>query len=464
MWMVAGLLLLFIVLLGYSGVWLYGVVRDQVAGWTVTGSSFVPGEDGGISNSEGDAGNSTMPNPIQSDIAPFISTDSLQRWQGNERINMLLLGIDQRCDETGPVRTDSMMILTIDPVGLSASVLSLPRDLWVEVPTYGVDRINQAHYLGELNEHPGGGPGLAMETVEALLGIEIDYFVTVNFDGFVQFINHIDGIQVEVPEDIDDPTYPDSCYGYDPFLIEAGLRNMNGQIALQYARTRATPGGDVDRAKRQQQVLLAVRDKIMQFDMVPKLMLESPQLWKTFQSSVGTNMTLDEGLQLALLMNEIPRESISTAVINYEMAQPHTTPDGQQVLVPVRENIRGLRDELFRPPAIPTPMIENLPALVASEAAKVKILNGTQTFGLAKETQDFLLEQNVDVVEIGNADASTYNVTQIINYNHKDFTSQYLTQLMSLPPLNVSSGTEPDGDFDILIILGSDWLVLRDSE
>ncbi len=441
-----------------SGIWVYNTVRDQVANWSVTDSDFVPKEGEEVTNGQNAGNNSNgIPNPNQFEIAPFISTDSLQSWQGKERISILLLGIDQRCDETGPTRTDSMMILTVDPIGLSASALSLPRDLWVEIPGYRVDRINQAHYLGELNEHPGGGAGLAMETVESLLGVEVDYYAAINFDGFVQFINHIDGIRVDVPEAIDDPIYPDSCYGHDPFEIDAGEQNMNGQIALKYARTRATSGGDIDRAKRQQLVLLAIRDKIMQFDMVPKLMLESPQLWQTFQNAVGSNMSLDEALQLALLMKDIPRDSISTAVINYEMAQPYTTPDGQQVLVPVRENIRGLRDQLFRPPAIPTPMIENLPALVEGEAAKVKIINGTQTFGLAANTQAYLQSYDIDVVEIGNADASTYRTTQIIDYSDKNYTSQYLTQLMFLPPLNISSGVTPDGDYDILIILGSDW-------
>jgi hypothetical protein len=300
---------------------------------------------------------------------------------------------------------------------------------------------------------------LAVETVEATLGVEIDYYVTINFDGFVQVIDQIDGIRLDVPEAIEDPNYPDSCYGYDPFSIEAGEQNMNGQIALKYARTRNTAGGDVDRAGRQQQVLLAVRDKVMQFDMIPKLILESPQLWQTFQDSVSTNMTLDEMLQLALLVQDIPRDSINTAVINYEYVTPHTTPNGDQVLIPIRESIRGLRDQLFAPPVIPTPQIDNLPMLVAQEEARVMIINGTQTFGLAAATQEFLERNNVNVVDVGNADASTYPATLVVDYNDKTYTRLYLTQLMSLPPLNVSVGNDPEGDFDILIILGADWQV-----
>jgi LCP family protein required for cell wall assembly len=367
------------------------------------------------------------------------------------------MGIDQRCDESGPNHTDSMMLVTIDPVGLSAAVMSLPRDMWVEIPGFEVDRINQAHYYGEAYEYPGGGPALAVETVEAFLGIQIDYYATVNFDAFIEVVDQIGGIDITVPEAIDDPTYPDRCYGYDPFSIEAGEYHLDGEAALKYARTRATLGGDVDRAARQQAVVLAVRDQVLSVDMIPQLIAQAPGLWQTLQANVRTDMTLEEGLQLALLAQDIPRESIKTAVIDYDYVYAETTPDGRQVLVPNRENIRELRNQLFTPPVIPTPEIKNLPALMAAEEARVAIQNGTTEFGLAGETQDYLLSQDVNVTEIGNADSSAYRSTQIIDYGNFPNTSLYLVQLMGIPPLNVSSGTAPEGDYDILIILGSDW-------
>ncbi len=125
--------------------------------------------------------------------------------------------------------------------------------------------------------------------------------------------------------------------------------------------------------------------------------------------------------------------------------------------MPDRDSLRLLRDQLFRPPVVPTPVVENLPMLAAQEGARVRVINGTQTFGLAAQTQEFLQKHNVNVTEIGNADASTYRTTQIIDYGQYKFTDMYLTQLMKLPPLNVSSGTSAEGEYDILIILGSDW-------
>ncbi|MCA9921118.1 MAG: LCP family protein [Anaerolineales bacterium] len=437
--------------------WLFQTAKGMASAWEMTSPEFESS-----SSSQPNAQVTINNEPAvseSSNVAPIFSADALRPWTGNERVTILLLGIDQRCEEEGPTHTDSMMLLTIDPIGLSAAVLSLPRDLWVDIPDVGVDRINQAFYFGELYELPGGGPALAMETVESLMGVPIHYFVTVNFDAFVEVVDLIGGIEVEVAETIDDPSYPDRCYGYDPFYIEAGTQQLNGENALKYARTRATFGGDVDRAGRQQAVILAVRDKILQLDMMPQLITQSPQLWQTFQSNVRTNLSLDEGLQLALLVQDIPRDSIHTAVIDYNYVYNETTPDGRQVLVPIRDNIRQLRDSLFAPPLVPTPVIENLPALMAEENAKVAVYNGTAVFGLAGATQEYLQAYDVNVVEIGNADAATYSTSQIIDFGNNPNTTKYLTQLMHIPPLNISNGDKPDGDYEVLVIIGNDWRV-----
>lgn len=456
LWAIGAVLLLVLGLIVASSIWLYQTVQGMASTWEMTDPEFntvsepVPNAPVTVDNGSGTEANGA---------GPIISVDTIKPWSGNERISILLLGIDQRCDEEGPTHTDSMMIVTIDPVGLSAAVLSLPRDLWVNIPSFGVDRVNQAYYLGQVYEYPGGGPTLAMETVEAFLGVSIDYYAAVNFDAFVEVVDLIGGISIDVPEAIDDPTYPDRCYGYDPFSIEAGTQYLDGEAALKYARTRATFGGDVDRAQRQQAVILAARDQVLQLNKLPQLIKRSPQLWQTLQDNVRTNLSLEEALQLALLAQDIPRESIRMEVIDYNYVYNETTPDGRQVLVPVREDIRELRDKLFTPPAIPTPVIENLPALTAEENARVVVYNGTTVFGLAAETQEYLQGFNINVVDIGNADSAQYRTTQIIDYGSHRNTTFYLTQLMDVPPLNISNGSNPDGDYDVLVIIGNDWRV-----
>jgi hypothetical protein len=193
--------------------------------------------------------------------------------------------------------------------------------------------------------------------------------------------------------------------------------------------------------------------------MVPQLIRQAPELWRTFQHNVRTNMTVEEALQLALLVQDIPREGIQTAVIDYNYVYTETTDDDRQVLVPIRDKIRQLRDELFAPPAVPPPLIEDLPALMVEEKARVAVYNGTAVFGLAGDTRAYLQNFGFNITAVGNADAATYRTTQIIDYGSHPYTVQYLIQRLHIPPLNVSSGRNPDGDFDVLIILGDDWRV-----
>lgn len=449
--LLVGLGLLLLIL---SSVWLFRTVRglaavtDSVAEFNPATGQESPGQ------TAPDVQAGTIPS--QSGQAP---PASLPTWSGTERVNILLLGVDLRCDEEGPTHSDTIIVATIDPVSQSAALLSLPRDLWVEIPDFGVNRINQAYFLGQAYELPGGGPALAVDTVEAFLGIPIDYYAAVDFNAFVEFVDMMGGIIVDVPERIEDPNYPDNCYGYDPFVIDAGKQRLDGTTALKYARTRATFGGDVDRATRQQQVIMAVREQATQLDTLPQLLLSAPQLWQSFQDNVATDLKLDEALQLANLVRTIPADRMRTRVLDYSYVYNDTTFDGQQVLVPLREEVRALRDELFAPPPVPTPVVEALPTVITVEEARVAVYNGTPTFGLAAETQDYLRRQNVTVTEIGNADSSTYSTTQIIDYGSHPGTVQYLVSLMNVPPLNVSTGSAPAGDYDVLVILGSDWKI-----
>ncbi|MCA9979620.1 MAG: LCP family protein [Anaerolineales bacterium] len=443
-------------ILGGTGLWLYRTIETAVAESNIQQQSPTFANNPNTATNNSATTNNNAPSTTNSDTTDAVPlTADIPTWQGRDRVTILLMGVDTRCEETGPDRTDSLMLVTVDPVGKTAGILSLPRDLWVEIPGFGVDRINKAHFLGEAYEYPGGGPALALETVATTLGIDIDYYVTVNFDAFKEIVNLLGGLDIDVPEAIDDENYPDNCYGYDPFQIEAGAQTLDGEQALKYARTRATDGGDVDRAGRQQTVVLAAREKILR--QFPSLILQAPALWQTLDTNVRTTLTLDEALQLAMLVQEIPDENIRQAVIDYNYVYPEYTPQGDAVLVPIRENIRALRDELFTPPAVPTAVIQDLPEKVQAENARVALYNGTAVYGLAGTTKDYLLLQNVNVTEVGNAESATYPSTQIVDFGDHPNTVQYLVRLMNVPPLNVSQGDKPDGDYDILVIIGNDW-------
>ena len=156
------------------------------------------------------------------------------------------------------------MVVTLNPESSSAGMLSLPRDMLVHASLLDRDvKINTLHVLGEINKYPGGGPMLLSQTVSELLGYPIDFYVRLNFDGFRHIIDLIGGVDIDVANEIRDDKYPDNNYGYDPLYIPAGRQHMGGDLALKYARTRHGDN-DYERAARQQQVILAVKDKIMQ--------------------------------------------------------------------------------------------------------------------------------------------------------------------------------------------------------
>jgi len=383
--------------------------------------------------------------------------EPLPRWTGTERVNILVMGIDQREHEDGPWRTDTMLVLTIDPVTMSGGMLSIPRDLWVPIPGYEEARINQAHFFGEVDDYPGGGPALAVKAVQYNLGIPIDYYVRVNFTAFEQVVDLIGGVDIQVEEEITDPIYPDEAYGFDPLYIPAGWQHFDGEMALKYARTRHTEGGDFDRAKRQQQVLQAVFEQVMQLDKLPQIAAQASNLWETLENSVVTDLKLDQIIALAQLASEVNPDDIRCGVIDEHYTQFMETPDGQQVLIPLRDRIRELRDYIFTTDTSLPQQEDDPAARLADEAATIEVLNGTTAEGLAGQTAERLQQQDLQVTHIDNADRADYTESLIIVYTGKTYTAEYLTHLLELPPTAVVHGNNPNAEYDISLILGADY-------
>lgn len=384
-------------------------------------------------------------------------------WTGG-RVAVLLLGIDQRMTEEGPWRTDTMILLTIDPVTKRGGMLSIPRDLWVEIPDYGVyDRINTAHFRGDVDNYPGGGgPALAMKAVQQSFGMQVSYYVRFNFYAFVQIIDQLGCIPITVSETIDDPTYPAmEGYGFDPFHIDAGDYCMTGETLLKYSRTRATFGSDFDRAARQQQVVYAIREHVLTGQQLPTLLAQAPQLYATLQTGVSTNFSMDQLIELARLAAEIPKENICSAVVDGDYIEGmQTLADGSQVLIPSRDKIRRLAQEISTGTGRCAPgaeSTEDLAAQAASERASVSVLNGTRQEGLATETGNWLASMGITIISVGNADRFDYTQTIIYNYTSKTNTARYLAQLLGVPETAIIATTSPTGQFDIQVILGDDY-------
>ncbi|MFN2221689.1 MAG: LCP family protein [Chloroflexota bacterium] len=261
------------------------------------------------------------------------------------RKNILILGIDRRPGEPFISRTDTMMLASIDRESDEIAILSIPRDLYVVIPGRGQERINTAFVYGSTGNNPAGGAQLAMQTVEYNLGVPVHDYVLVDFSAVTRGIDAIGGIDIEVPYEIYDPTFPDMNYGYDPLYIPAGLQHMDGATALKYARTRHQDN-DFQRAHRQQQVILAVRQKVLGLGL-PELLRQAPFLYQQVSSGIRTDLSLDEIIGLATTAAGISSESIRTEVLDQNYVMSYRTPEGASVLVPINEQIAPLIDELF---------------------------------------------------------------------------------------------------------------------
>lgn len=336
------------------GVVLFHLVQDYTISYTGVGLNPFQ---------EVDQGFDTTPLLIMTPTAVrFLETP--QPWDGKARVTLLVLGIDYRDWEAGASapRSDSMMLVTIDPITMQAGMISIPRDLWVEIPGFKDNRINTAYMFGEAYRVPGGGPELAVKTVERLLGVPIQYFAVINFHTFERMIDELGGVDVEVKQRI-----MISAIGGHQRWLEPGIHHLDGPDTLAYARVRKGAGDDFGRSDRQQQVLLAVLERIVRLDTLPVLISRAPSLYQELSTGVRTNMSLEQMISLALLAVKVPGENIRRGVIGPpNMVGFYTRPDGAKVLRPVPDQIRLLRDLVFTETSAFGPSVSSSPSNGAS--------------------------------------------------------------------------------------------------
>lgn len=441
------------------------IVRKLTLCWTLTALPGVPPAECALQN-QSPSNLLTSPGPATTNDLPIeLSAPEMElpQWDGASRINIAFFGLrgDDGQGEGCPTCTDTIMVLTVDPVTKTAGILSIPRDMWVNIPGAGYSRINTAWAIGENAKLPGGGPALAMQTVSQFIGVPIHYYVQVDFGTFVSFINLIGGIDVYVEERmVLDPLGA----GQDHFVLKPGdYRHLTGPRALAYARCRhesqGCSGGDVGRAKRQQQVILAIRDKVLEPETFATLITQAPQLYAEFSSGIHTNMSLDDAIQLAVLAKDIRVDDIKRGVIDTTMAIPaDTNINGvpANVLRPVPDLIRILRDEIFVPGGPLSPLAQGDPVtLMQSDQAKVRVINNTYTAGLEQRTATFLTAQGMQVVEYG-VPTGASNTTKIILYSSKLYTLRYLTELLGVGSQQIIIQPDPASTVDIEIRIGED--------
>jgi len=409
--------------------------------------------------------------PVQPQVQPLVMSE--------ERVNVLLLGIDRRGGKGWGYRTDTIIIVTVDPINKTAGMLSIPRDLYLPIPGNGEDRINTANVWGYSRKYPGGGPALLKRTIEANFGIPIDYYVMVDFQGFKEIIDTLGGVDVNVPRRLHDTKYPDpkpgDPYGMKTVHFDTGWQHLNGQEALEYARSRMSTS-DFDRARRQQQILLAIREKALNIGVV-NLIAKMPSLAATMMDSVKTDMTLDEMKELSLLVPDIDPESIKSVVIKKPMVSGYRTEKGGAVQLPKWDLINPVLADMFAAPMVeapvPTPTQPVLPAAtptlapeqleelqeLAAEGARIAVQNGTSEPNFAAQVAAMLLEMGYQVVEYGDADRTDYAKTVLVDYTGKNYTLERLIEEFQVAPENVRHSPILRTQIDIRVIVGQDYLL-----
>lgn len=373
---------------------------------------------------------------------------------GGSRINVLVMGLDRRPSEgDAPARTDTIFVLTIDPRGKTAGILGIPRDLWVEIPTkdgsgYLNERINTAYILGEINDYDGGGPGLAISTIEHTLGIKVDHYVVIDFEGFRGVIDAMGGIDVDVATYLRDDLYSETELpgDYDPQEFEPGIQHMDGSQALAYARIRRG-SSDLDRIQRQQRVLFAVMDKALSLNLLSNAL----DLWKRYKDAIDTDLNDFQIPGFAKLAADIPPERV-VAVSLGPATVPYTTPQGAAVLMAAPEGIQQVVEALF------------FDQQLLGEDALVEVQNSTGEPGLATAVVDYLVSLGLprSSVVISNApEQGLAESSAIVDYTGKRYTAERLAEWLGLPADRIRSAGPEDvalktGEADIVLTVGED--------
>jgi len=402
--------------------------------------------------------------PILGQMSHLISSpDRELAGESEDRINILLIGMGGEGHD-GPFLTDTLIVGSIRPSDGSVAMLSIPRDLLVPVTDYGWRKINAVNAFGELDAGGSGGE-LTRTTVEGLLGIDIPYYVRIDFNGFKSIIDDVDGVDIYVERSFRDGSYPTYAHGLQVVSFEEGWQHMDGETALQFARSRHGnngEGSDFARSKRQQKVLSALKQKMTDY----KTYLNPATISNTLaslQSNVTTNVNLGELLRLARMAREIETENVKHEVL--DNAPDGTLVDsvvnGAYVLLPKGNDWTLLRDvaqDLFEVAEAPAPE-EVAPPAPEALGATVEIQNGNGTSGVAREMSGRLSKMGFKVIKIGNADSFDYAETLVFDLTGGKSGEALKLLRQGLPEAEVMDSRQaashsPTEDADFLVIIG----------
>ncbi len=331
-----------------------------------------------------------------------------------ERLNILAVGTDT-AESKG--RADTILVLSISPKTKDTVLFSIPRDMRVMIPDKGMEKINHAFAYG--------GIELLERTVEDFMGLSIHYYGVIDFEGFQYLIDALGGVSINVEKDM---YYVDQA-GALKINLHSGEQVLDGKKALEYVRFRFDKLGDLGRIERQQKLINAVIDKVMNFNSMIKI----PNIVSTLREYLDTNMNANEMVSLARLMKDIDRGKLWVETIKGE---PEYI-DGVSYLVKDAQEVKRRVEHL----------IEN-----KHRGLNIEILNGNQVPGVAHLVARKMEELGFNVVNIDNADRFDYQKTVLIIYSREIKIDEYFNQI--LEDIEVIRMDKPHDEIDMTIIIG----------
>lgn len=400
------------------------------------------------------------------------------RGEPEDRVNVLLLGIGGAGHE-GPLLTDTIILASIRPSDGQVALLSIPRDLAVEIPRYGIRKINNANAFGKEMNYPGGGEQLTADIVSNITGQPIHYYARIDFAGFEQIVDDLGGISVTVERDFVDREYPTANFGYTTVRFKAGPQEMGGETALVFVRSRHGnngEGSDFARSRRQQLVLESIRDKALSFGT-----LLNPVKIGNVLSSLGshtrTNLEAWELLRLAKILRSTGHDEVISKVLESGPTGPLKNVQGQDgafLLVPKSDSfdtIKAIARNIFTE------------GVFEKEQARILIFNVSGNAATGRSLATELQALGFQSPTVRSQKENQGSATAIIDYSagEKILSIQRLESLLgiesvsSVPPLldvrevpdilngnnnvNASAAIPPrPEDTDIVIVLGQDYL------
>lgn len=369
-------------------------------------------------------------------------------WNGTDPLNILVMGVDQRAAETP--HSDTMIVLRVDPASHNVKMLSIPRDLYVNIPNYNYYKINAAYSNGYnavfgtqgIQAAQVLGAQFAQLVVESALHVPINYYAVLKFSGFKNMVDALGGITVCVPRELYDTQYPnDTGYGMHTIDIKAGCQKMDGATALVYARERhANPQGDLGRNQQQQALLDSMEKQLLS----PGTLLRLPGVLSAIDGAIVTNMPRGMLPELGLLLGRARGAQTRHSYINADGGYvTETLIDGQDVLAPNWPKINALVASLFTDPAL------------RAENATVQVQNGQHSAGLAALYTTILQGMGFNTVAPADATKNTYAQDQVIVNQDRPgagYTARKLAQILQASVSNRHLGA---GQPQIVAIIGS---------